>query len=132
MWSYFIDTAFYLQRYTPSSATNGKTPWELFYSSVPNISHLREIGCDEYGLILNKHNPKVFERSKRCTMVGYSALTKGSYLLYHPESDSVIDTIHVRFVESHQAFDIPSFFPPTDLTDENIDGDGFSRPDEGE
>jgi hypothetical protein len=50
-------------------------------------------------LILNQHNPKVFQHSEECVLVGYSKDSK-SYRLYHRPSHRIIESFHVVFIES--------------------------------
>jgi Reverse transcriptase (RNA-dependent DNA polymerase) len=57
-------------------------------------------------LILNKHNPKVFQRLEECILVGYSKDSK-SYRLYHRPSHRIIESFHVVFIESKDDCDKP-------------------------
>jgi len=107
LWDEFWVTASYLHARTSTRLLNHKTPFELFYLKKPDISHLREIGCKAFALILNKHNPKIFERSLECLLIGYSLNSK-AYKCYHQPTRRIIETYHVKFVESHETETVPS------------------------
>ena len=43
-----VCTAAYLRDHTPTRTLKDKTPYEAYYRSRPDISHLRELGCWAY------------------------------------------------------------------------------------
>jgi hypothetical protein len=63
-----------------------------------------------FTLILNKHNPKIYERSTKCMLIGYSKNFK-AYQCYHHETCHIIEMYHVWFIESHEANDTPFNIP---------------------
>lgn len=72
MWGEAVITANYLRCVTPV-AGKPKTPWELFYATAPDLSHLRSFGCRAYVLVpkqLRTH--KMAEVSRSGIMVGYA------------------------------------------------------------
>jgi len=95
-WDEFALTAGYLSACTPTR-TLGKTPYEVWHGKKPDLSHLREIGLRAFALIL-KHNPKIYERSFECILVGYSPNSK-AYRLYHPTTHWLFESFHVKFIE---------------------------------
>ena len=76
------------------SLPGGITPWEKFHGRKPDYSYMREIGCRVFVLIQNKHNPKVFDHSLECVLIGYDPDAK-TYRCYHRESKKVISSYHV-------------------------------------
>jgi hypothetical protein len=52
------------------------TPFKEWYKRKPDYSYIHEIGCNAYVLIQNRHNPKVYERSIKCVLVGYNMNSK--------------------------------------------------------
>jgi hypothetical protein len=98
-WDEFIVTAAYLQNRVPTKLLKDITPFEVYHKSKPNISHLCKIGLRAFVLILNKHNPKIFQCSEECVLIGYSKDLK-SYRCYHRASHRVIESFHVIFIES--------------------------------
>ena len=89
-------TAGYLSARTPTR-TLGRTPFEVWHGKKPDLSHLREIGSRAFALIL-KHNPKIYERSFECILVGYSPHSK-AYSLYHPSTHRLFESFHIKFIE---------------------------------
>jgi hypothetical protein len=100
MWGEFYLTATHLHAKTLTSSLNGTTPWELYYGQKPDYSYMREIGCRAFVLILNKHNPKIYERSIECILIGYDPKAK-TYRCYDRRSGNIYSSYHVRFLESH-------------------------------
>jgi len=105
-WDEFIITANYLHMLVPTKSLNNKTPFEAYHQRKPDVSHLREIGCRAFVLILNKHNPKVFQRSEECVLIGYGKDSK-SYRCYHRATHKVFESYHVVFIESKDDCEAP-------------------------
>ena len=68
---------------------------------------MREIGCCAFVLILNRHNPKIYEQSLECVLIGYDSKSR-LYRCYNWESKQVYSSYHVKFLESHHS----SLTPP--------------------
>ena len=102
LWDEFCLTASHLHAKTTTRSLHGKTPWELWYGQKPDYSYMRKIGCRGFVLILNRHNPKIYERSIECVLIGYDPKSK-SYRCYHRESTQVYSSYHVQFLESHHS-----------------------------
>lgn len=101
MWDEFYLTASHFQNKTTTRSLNGTTlPWEKWYERKPDYSYMREIGCRVFVLIQNKHNPKIYDRSLECVLIGCDTNSK-TYRCYHRETKRVISSYHVRFLESH-------------------------------
>ena len=101
MWDEFYLTANHLQNKTTTRSLQGTTPWEKWHERKPDYSYMREIGCRVFVLIQNKHNPKIYDRSLECVLIGYDKNSK-TYRCYHRETNKVISSYHVRFLESHE------------------------------
>ncbi|KZP19649.1 copia protein, partial [Athelia psychrophila] len=71
-----------LRNRVPTKALTKMTPYQAFYGSKPNVSHLCEIGCQVFVLILRKNNPKIYVRSEECVLIGYRSNSK-TYRVYH-------------------------------------------------
>ena len=72
---------------------------------------MKEIGCKAFVLIQNRHNPKVYERSIECVLIGYEPNAK-SYRCYHRPTRQVISSYHVCFLESHDGHPLPPLANP--------------------
>ena len=77
------------------------TPFEEWYSRKPDYSYIRKVGCNAYVLIQNRHNPKVYERSAKCVLVGYDMNSK-AYLCWSRDDQKMYKSYHVQFIESHE------------------------------
>jgi hypothetical protein len=97
MWDKFCATAAYLTNLTASTSFGSKTPYELWFSHVPSLSHLREIGCCAFALI-QTNNPNIYRRSMPCTLIGYAPHSK-AYRLWDNTSSAVFNYFHFTFVE---------------------------------
>lgn len=105
-WDEFILTVCYLSNRTPISSQAGHTPYERWHGVKPDLSHLREISCRAFVLIQNHHNPKVYDCSVECILIGYSLNAK-AYRCYHRASHKVFVSYHVSFIESHTSTNAP-------------------------
>jgi hypothetical protein len=114
MWDEFYLTAGHLQDKTTTRSLQGTTPWEKWYERKPDYSYMREIGCRAFVLIQPiKKNPKILVRSLECVLIGYDINSK-SYRCYHRETNRVISSYHVRFLESHEGHH-PSDLPVPEI-----------------
>lgn len=101
LWDEFYLTAVHLHSKTLTrSLEGGITPWEKYHGCKQDYSYMREIGCRIFVLIQSKHNPKVYDRSLECVLIGYDPNAK-TYRCYNRESKKVISSYHVWFLESH-------------------------------
>lgn len=101
-WDEFLLTANYLHIRTPTrSLPCNVTPFEAYHNRKPDLSHLREIGCRAFVLIQNKHNPKIYERSIECVLIGYGPDSK-TYRCYHRATRKLVQSYHVAFIESFE------------------------------
>jgi hypothetical protein len=115
LWDEFVSTASYLTTLTASSTIGGKMPYKVWYSKIPSLSHLREIGCHAFTLIMT-NNPKVLQRSVPCILIGYAPHSK-AYRLWNPASRRVCNSFHVLFIEHLDT--LPSSLMPGTLLNIN-------------
>ena len=119
LWDEFYLTAAHLHSKTLTrSLKEGITPWEKYHGQKPDYSYMREIGCRVFILIQNKHNPKVYDRSIECILIGYDPNAK-TYRCHNKESKKVISSYHVRFLESHDGHSRPLPQTETELSSLN-------------
>jgi hypothetical protein len=114
LWDEFYLTAAHLHEKTATKSLNGATPFELWHERKPDYSYMREIGCRAFVLIQNVHNPKIYERSIECILIGYGYKSK-TYRCYDPKTKKIYQSYHVRFLESHDGHPRPGT-PPDDIT----------------
>ena len=75
------------------------TPYEAYYGTRPDISHLREIGCQAFMLNQSERLPKIHNKSIEGILVGYSWNSK-AYWCYYPKTGCIIVSRNVFFIES--------------------------------
>ncbi|GKB45188.1 retrotransposon protein, putative, ty1-copia subclass [Tanacetum coccineum] len=70
-----------------------KTPYELWYGKVPNLSYLMVWGCE---VLVKRDTPdKLQQRYVNCICIGYPKETMGYYFYFPPENKIVV----ARYVE---------------------------------
>lgn len=106
LWGEAIHTANYLKNRKISAATDGQTPYELFYGRPPSLHHLRVWGCDCYVIPPNTRLAKFDPRSALHIFVGYSDQSK-AYRVYDPVGKKVVRARNVLFDEGG-----PAYMPP--------------------
>ena len=87
LWAEAVNTANYVRNRCPTKSLNGKTPYELWYNIVPNVSYFKIFGCTAYCLN-NQPKHKFSARSKRGIFVGLSKNCKG-YHIYLPKENTI-------------------------------------------
>ena len=97
LWDEFVQMALYLSTLTVSKALGGQTPYELWFSSHPSLSHLHEIGCHTYVLI-SGNNPKIAARLLECILISYAPSAK-AYRCWERGSRRIVDSHNITFVE---------------------------------
>ncbi|GKB78782.1 retrotransposon protein, putative, ty1-copia subclass [Tanacetum coccineum] len=65
-----------------------KTPYELWYGKVPNLSYLKVSGCE--ALIKRDTPDKLKQRYVKCIFIGYPKETMGYYFYFLPENKIVV------------------------------------------
>ena len=76
LWGEAVRTANYLRNRSPVKG-KPKTPWELFYSKMPDVSMLRVWGAKAYVHVPSELRRKLDFKSEVGYMVGYAANSKG-------------------------------------------------------
>lgn len=79
-------------------ATPTKTPYEHWFNSKPDISHLRVFGCDAYLHVPKEERSKFESKSLKCCFVSYADTQKG-FRLWDPVHRKVKIGRDVRFDE---------------------------------
>ena len=82
----------------PTKALTGKTSFEAWYGSKPNVSFLRTFGCIGHVRKTKPNLTKLEDRSTPMVFLGYAEGTK-AYRLYDPRGDKVTVSRDVVFNE---------------------------------
>jgi len=96
-WGHAIMNSAYIKNFLPSSATDQKTPFELFYGSPPDVSHLRPFGCLAYAHVPDDTRHKYEYVSRRCFLLGHAK--DAGYLLWDPIARQIVRSRNVLFDE---------------------------------
>ncbi|GJZ97477.1 retrotransposon protein, putative, ty1-copia subclass [Tanacetum coccineum] len=86
-WDYALESATRILNMVPTKKVD-KTPYELWYGKVPNLSYLKVWGCE--ALIKRDTPDKLQQRSVKCIFIGYPKETMGYYFYFPPENKIVV------------------------------------------
>ncbi|GBN23544.1 Copia protein [Araneus ventricosus] len=95
-WGYAIQAAAFLHNRIPCTSINDHTPYELKYSTKPDLSKIRIFGCDAYVKVADTQRRKLDPKSKKMIFIGYSSM---GYRVMDPMTRRVTVSRNVRFVE---------------------------------
>lgn len=88
----------YILNRVPSTVLSEKSPFEMLYSKLPSLQHLRVIGCLCFATNLTQKD-KFSPRAVRVVLVEYSVYQKG-YRLYDLENRTFFVSRDVAFMET--------------------------------
>ncbi|GJW15258.1 retrotransposon protein, putative, ty1-copia subclass [Tanacetum coccineum] len=138
-WDYAQVSATRILNMVPTKKVD-KTPYELWYEKVPNLSYLKVWGCE--ALVKRDTPDKLQQRSIKCIFIGYPKGTMGYYFYFPPENKIVVAR-YVKFFEksritqevSGRAIDLEEIqdedTSPSKITSEiPIEVEGFEPPQE--
>lgn len=97
-WPEAVRCATYLKNRSSTSAPNGKTPFEAFHRSIPNLSHLRIFGCRCYAHVEKEHREKLDPHTAECVFLGYYE-TESLYAVYDVHHRAIMKKRDVVFYE---------------------------------
>ena len=86
-WGYALETAAFMINRVPSKSVE-KTPYELWFEKVPNMSFLKIWGCEAY--VKRLKSDKLGPKSDKCFFVGYPKETNGYYFNHQSENKIVV------------------------------------------
>ncbi|GJS80935.1 retrotransposon protein, putative, ty1-copia subclass [Tanacetum coccineum] len=96
-WDYALESATCILNTVPTKKVD-KTPHELWYGKVPNLSYLKAWGCD--ALVKRDTPDKLQQRSIKCIFIGYPKKTMGYYFYFPPENKIVVAR-YAEFLEKN-------------------------------
>ncbi|GJR82586.1 retrotransposon protein, putative, ty1-copia subclass [Tanacetum coccineum] len=86
-WDYALESATRILNMVPTKKVD-KTPYEMWYGKVPNLSYLKVWGCE--ALVKRDTPDKLEQRSVKCIFIGYPKETMGYYFYFPPENKIVV------------------------------------------
>ena len=107
-WAEAVNTAVYIRNRSPTTSLNYGTPYECWFGSKPDVSHMRVFGSQCFVHIPDDQRRKLDAKSYRGIFVGYPEGTKG-YKIYNVASGKFTRTRNVVFDENNfHNFDQPA------------------------
>lgn len=97
-WAEAILAANYIRNRCPSRTLGGRTPFELWTGSPPDVSNLREFGSKVFFLDRTPGKGKFDERTKEGVLLGCSERSKG-YRVWNPKEKKIEITRDIKFSE---------------------------------
>jgi hypothetical protein len=99
-WSLAIETMAHTRNVSVTSST-GRTPYELWCNSVPDVSHLRVFGEPAYVHIPKEKRAKLDPKAELRFVVGYGQSDgKKGWRVWDPSTKSVIVSCDLKFLSS--------------------------------
>jgi hypothetical protein len=68
-WAEAVGTSCYLVNQSPSSASDDKTPHEVWFGKKPSLQHLRLFGCDAYVHVPKENRSKLDKNDERVSLL---------------------------------------------------------------
>lgn len=124
LWGQALQLAVRINNPAPTSAVQGKSPYEAFYGKKPDLSMLRVFGCLAYVHIQKDFRDDAKWHTQRCIYLGFTEGYKG-FKCYNDETGKITISRDVEFDENT--------FPGVEWTDEDapfipISGGGYFPP----
>lgn len=99
LWAEAVRHSVYVLYRLPTRALTGKTPYEAWTGSKPDIGHIRVFGCLAHMRTPGNQMKKLDDRSVQVINLGKEPGTKG-YRLFDPSSNKVYISRDVLFEET--------------------------------
>lgn len=97
LWGEASNTAALIRNFIPLDRLEGRTPWEIWHGTKPNINFLRVFGSKAYALIEGQRN-KFAQKSEQLILVGFEPQQK-AYRLWEPGTRRVVIRRNVEIIE---------------------------------
>ena len=107
LWMEIANTVVYLKNRSPTSAVP-TTPYEMWYGSKPDLSHLRVIGSTAYIHIPKEKRTKLDSHSRKGIMVGYGGTNQ--YRVWDLTKEDVVISRDVVFIEGKSINQTPAAY----------------------
>ncbi|CEG38518.1 FOG: Transposon-encoded proteins with TYA, reverse transcriptase, integrase domains in various combinations [Plasmopara halstedii] len=98
LWAECVCHVTTLVNMTPSSTTNGRTPYELWYNRKPSMDYIKVFGCSAYAHITEQYRDKPDARARLCMYLGLPEHKKG-YRLMAVNTHAIVYSRDVTFRE---------------------------------
>lgn len=99
LWAEAINTGAYVLNRTPTTRTKGTTPYEIWMSKKPDLTHMKIFGSEVFAHVPKERRTKWDKKSKKLIFVGYQR-ESSNYRLYDPHTGKIIVSRDVNFNQS--------------------------------
>ncbi|MGK2912532.1 MAG: reverse transcriptase domain-containing protein [Sphingobium sp.] len=99
LWAEAVSYAAYLRFRVSTPALTNKTPYEAWHGSKPNVSHLREFGCDVWILSEGSNRSKLDPKANKFVFVGFEEGPK-AVRYYNPATRRILVSRDAYFNEN--------------------------------
>src|SRR5579859_3429582 len=118
LWMEIVDTVVYLKNRSPTTAVT-TTPYELWYSVKPNLSHLRIIGSTAYVHVPKEKRTKLDTHSHKGIMIGSGGGTN-QYKVWDLTRDDIVVSRDVLFIEGKPVNQTPAVYEEPRIIHDSI------------
>lgn len=101
LWDQAVAHANYLRNRAPTRALDGMTPHEAWFGKKPDVSHLREFGCDVWVHDETKNLSKLKPRAQKMIFMGFNDGSK-SIRYYDPSKRNIKTSRNITFSENEE------------------------------
>jgi hypothetical protein len=102
LWEPAVAYAAYIRNYAYTTSIKTQTPYQGWYRTKPNVSHLREFGTPVWVLLQGQNIAhKILPKSKRHAYVGYTDASK-SVLYYNAETRKILTSHNYVFLTAKE------------------------------
>ena len=98
LWGEAIKTSNYILNRVPSKFVP-KTPFELWTSRKPSLTHFRVWGCPAEVRLYNPREKKLDPRTIRCCFIRYLDHSKGYKFYNHTHGQRIVESLTTKFLE---------------------------------
>src|ERR1700678_2641866 len=118
LWEYAINHSTYLCNQAFTKSVKGQTPYQKWFQTKPNISHLRKFGAPVWVLLQGQKEPRKMEtKSRQRIFVGYDDGSK-SIKYYNVEMRKVLTSRNICFLNLTNEFPLEPIVVSTDAPHE--------------
>ena len=98
-WSYAISHFVFLINRLPSPIICDKSPFEMLYNRMPDLSNLKIFGCLYFASTLEQNRNKLDPRARKCIFLSFKPRTKG-YIIIDTNNREIFVSRNVIFHEN--------------------------------
>ncbi|MCH80835.1 retrovirus-related Pol polyprotein from transposon TNT 1-94 [Trifolium medium] len=97
-WAHAVGHAVHIINRLPTPFLSNKSPFQILFNQLPDISTLKVFGSLAYAATLQSHRQKLDSRSRKCVTLGFQAGVKG-HILFDLKTKEIFVSRDVVFFE---------------------------------